>query len=301
MRPIPLKKRRFYFILFCLIFIAAIPLILLYTNGYRINSDFEIVETGGIYIYSPQAGSDIYINNKKKDRTTIFNKDIFVQNLKPGTYKILIAKEGFWPWAKEVEVKERHVAEAIAFLIPKQPSWKIITEYIAGDEAVNGTTTKTTKQINSEYKKILALFEEKEKSKEKLEIEIGIKKNTADEDRVEEFSKRKRTGLWSEDTRIFAMWLSDEKYMPNYFCIGGICQNPLLVFSSTEKIKSLGFYPGREDVILFAVGIGIYALEIDGRIHQNFQPLYKGADPIFIIEGKNIYAKDGELIFNLSL
>jgi len=301
MRPIPLKKRRFYFIFFCLIFLAAIPLILLYTNGYRINSKFEIVETGGIYIYSPQAGSDIYINNKKKDVTTIFNKDIFVQNLKPGNYKILIAKEDFWPWAKEVEVKERHVAEAIAFLIPKEPDWKIIPEYIMDDEAENDTSKKIEKNPNPGHEKILALFEEKYNSKDKLKLDTDTQKSTTTKDKIEEFSKRKRTGLWSEDAQIFAMWLSDEKYMPNYFCRGEICQNPLLVFSSTEEIKSLGFYPGREDVILLAVGIGIYALEIDSRVHQNFQPLYKGTNPIFIIEGKTLYAKDGEIIFSLSL
>ena len=300
MKPLPLKKRRFYFILLCVVFLAIIPIILLYTNGYRINSKFEIVETGGIYIYSPQAGSDIYINNKKKDETTIFNKDIFVQNLKPGTYKILIAKVGFWPWAKEVEVKERHVAEAIAFLIPKQPDWKIIPKYINNDKNKKATTSPATEgEINPVYSKTLKLF--KEKYDEKTQIASSANSGTTTKNKMEELSKRKKIRLWRDDTQIFATWLGDEKYIPNYFCRINECQNTILVFSGTEEIRSLGFYPGRDDVILIAIGNGIYALEIDSRSYQNFQPLYKGTAPIFVLNGKTLYAKDKNLIFSLTL
>jgi len=269
----------------------------MYTDGYRINGKFEIVETGGIYVYSPQAGSEIFINNKKQDKTTIFNKDFFVQNLKPGTYKILIAKEGFWPWAKEVEVHERHVTEAIAFLIPKEPDWEIVPEYTTNTDATNSTTTEAKKEPNTEYKKILAMFEERDNNKNTL----GLKTGTTTAEKIEELSKRKRTGLWHEDTQIFAIWLEDEESIPNHFCRDEICQNPLLVFSGTEEVRSLGFYPGREDLILVAVGTGIYALEIDGRVHQNFQPLYKGISPVFVLKNNTIYAKDGDIVFILNL
>ena len=159
MKPMPLKKRRFYFYTLFVVFFIVIPIITLYTSGYRISKDFKIVETGGIYIYSPETGSEIYINNKKKDETSIFKRDIFVQNLKPDTYAILIAKEGFWPWAKDVEVRERHVSEAIAFLVPKEPDGTIVTrnttEFVITDN--NATTTLT--KPNAVYEEILALFE----------------------------------------------------------------------------------------------------------------------------------------------
>ena len=120
MQPMSIKKRRFYFYTLLVVFFLIIPIIILYTSGYRVKG-FHLVETGGIYIYSPEANSIIYLDNNEEHETSVFQKDYFVQNLTPGTYSVLIAKDGFWPWIKEVSVEERVVSEAIAFLIPKDP------------------------------------------------------------------------------------------------------------------------------------------------------------------------------------
>lgn len=114
-------------------------------------------------------------------------------------------------------------------------------------------------------------------------------------------SGRGRVGLWQEDNRILARWLKDADSLPNYFCRGEICNDMVIVFSSPDKIRNFDFYPGREDVILLAVQTGVYAIEIDTRKAQNFQPVYKGADPKFIVSGNTLYIKDGDNIFRVAI
>jgi len=283
MQPMTLKKRRAYLYILIVVFFVIIPLIMLYTSGYRIGKGFKLVETGGIYIYSPESGSEIYIDNKKKKETSALNKDLFVQNLKPDTYSILIAKDGFWPWAKEVTVEEKRVSEAIAFLIPKEPRGETITKTVP----LGNNATSTEQKPNPEYKKVMNLFT----TDDLIE--------TASTSPIE--SRRGRVNLWKENDVLFAKWLKNEKSLPNYFCRDDRCEDTVLVFESITGIKNFDFYPGREDVVLMGINEGIFAIEIDARKHQNFQPVYKGADPYFIIDDGQFYIKDGGNLFKINL
>ena len=298
MNSISLKKRRFYFYALIVVFFMIIPVITLYTSGYRMGDNFKLVETGGIYILSPEQNAEIYINNKKRKETSMFQKDLFVQNLKPGKYTVLISKKEFWPWAKEVEVEERKVTEAIAFLIPKNLRGDVIQKKITiPADSDNATTTK----INIEYKKISDLFKKQypdNKSINKLKKD----KKTSDTKKDEVTSKRGRVKIWlSKDNQVIANWTKDADQLPNYFCRKDICNGTVTVFKSVEPVKSLSFYPGREDVVLIAISNGIFAIEIDARKNQNFQPVYKGIDPYFIIDDGTIYIKDNDTLLKLYL
>jgi len=121
-----IKTRRRLFLLSAVIFIILAPLVLLYTSGYRISSDFSISKTGGIYIYSPVSGSEIFLNNKPKKTTNLLQSGVFVQNLKPEIYSVLVGKDGYWPWQKNLEVKDQFVTEARAFLLPQSPDGKTL-------------------------------------------------------------------------------------------------------------------------------------------------------------------------------
>lgn len=121
-----LRKRRILLLISVVVFIIVAPIINLYILGFRINSKFKLTKTGGIYIYSPENGSKIFVNNKFEKETGFIQSGYFVQNLEPGKYSVLVAKEGFWPWQKNIEVKEELVSETRAFLIPKEPEGKTI-------------------------------------------------------------------------------------------------------------------------------------------------------------------------------
>lgn len=304
MKPLSLKKRRFYFYTLLAIFFIIIPIITLYTSGYRIGKGFHLVETGGIYIYSPEAGADIYVDNKKKKTTNIFQKELFLQDLKPGTYVVYITKDGFWPWAKEVEVEERKVTTTIAFLVPKEPKGEVIPRILVSDPALSTTTPTTGGKLNPEYMDVVTLFQKHEAEKRRifaLAEKVALATSSPENTQEIFLATRGRVGLWQDDTRVIATWQKDEKSLPNYFCRDKICENTVIVFNSVAPIKDIDFYPGREDVVLIAVQNGIYVIEIDARKYQNFQPVYKGVDPYFVLSGNTLYIKDNDNFFKINL
>lgn len=257
----------------------------------------------------------IYLNDDKIEETGFFLKDFFVDDLKPGKYSVLISKEGFWPWAKNVTIKEGMVAEAIAFLIPKDPEGEVIPknleESVSAANQTSGQTAKTSKrpEPNPEYLKIISLFEKEEADKKaaaKLAETKAKAAATSTEPAVKEYvyekiSPREKVGLWREGNQILAKWLKSDRTLPYYFCEGNNenCQEIVAIFNSSALVKSLDFYPGRDDVAVIAVENGIFAIEIDQRKIQNFQPIYKGVDPYFIVDGNSFYVKDKDTIIKI--
>jgi len=121
-----LKYRRKLFFLSVAGFLIITPPVLLYTAGYRLTDDWSLAKTGGIYIFSPLSGSEIFINNDLKKQTNLLQNGIFIQNLKPNIYSALVAKENFWPWQKNLKINPQLVTEARAFLIPRSPEGKTL-------------------------------------------------------------------------------------------------------------------------------------------------------------------------------
>lgn len=271
---------------------------MLYMSGYRLGSGFTLVETGGMYIYSPEPGSIIYIDGKERHETSIFSRDWFVQDVTPGTYTVLIARDGFWPWIKEVTVTERQVAEALAFLIPREPEVEIIPKTI--DE---NTDTATTTKMNPTYAETLVFFAETKKPPTSVPGKTNSA-TTTESDPVtfvpEKISPHGKVGLSRENNRILAYWMKDIKDLPNYFCREKTCTSPVIAFSSVVPIRSFDFYPGRDDVILLAVQNGIFAVEIDVRKTQNFQPIYIGNAPDFRFTNRGFVVKDGEMLAQIT-
>lgn len=123
-----LKKRRVLLLISVVIFIIAAPVINLYLSGYRFTSDFKLTKTGGIYVHSPESSAKVFLNNEFQKETGLIQSGVFMQNLKPGNYTVLVAKDGFWPWQKTINVREEHVSEIRAILISKEPEGKVLTK-----------------------------------------------------------------------------------------------------------------------------------------------------------------------------
>ena len=97
----------FYFsvALFCVL----LPIMLSYALGYQIDyRGFKIYKTGILYIESRPAGADIYLNGRKYPDVTPAR----IEELKPGSYRIEVLREGFYPWEKEVAVRPKMVTKA---------------------------------------------------------------------------------------------------------------------------------------------------------------------------------------------
>lgn len=121
-----IRKRRLILAVSGLCFSVLAPILLLYTLGYRIDRNFKIGRIGGLYIFSPVSGSEIFVNNEMEKQTNLLQNGMFLQSLKTGFYSVMVAKESYWPWQKTLEIKEGMVAEARAFLTPMNPKGTIL-------------------------------------------------------------------------------------------------------------------------------------------------------------------------------
>lgn len=117
----------------CLLaFILFASAAIFYSQGYRF--DFKakrIVQTGGIFLKVEPKQASVFLNDKLKDKTDFLFGNVLLKNLLPEKYKVRVEKEGFHPWAKNLEVNEKEVTEAKrVVLIPKNPRLKILTSEI---------------------------------------------------------------------------------------------------------------------------------------------------------------------------
>ena len=258
-----------------LLFLLSVPPFLLYSLGYRWSPLFHLYKTGALYISSPVTGSKIFVNNKEEKQTNIFQGSLFLQSLKPGKYSILIARDDYWPWQKNLTVKEQMVTEARAILIPKEPKGEVVFWGNYSPLEV------------SKYYEIMANLK-------------ALKKPTYSRLTVNQKEK-----LWwdPKDNKVWVEWFGDKESLPYFFCDDKSCSDKILIFNSRSPIRNIDFYPKRKDAVIIAVQNGIFALEIDGRGGRNIQPIYKGKEPIFTIyqNESSIYILEEDKLIEIKL
>ncbi|MCX6760724.1 MAG: hypothetical protein NTZ84_01275 [Candidatus Nealsonbacteria bacterium] len=114
------KSRTILFLICVFLFLLICPLTVLYSQGYRISFDYQqggikISKTGGFFVKAYPKQVDVLIeevgSSKKtiKEKTDFFFGSLLVENLFPKKYKVEIKKEGYLPWQKVLEVKEKEV------------------------------------------------------------------------------------------------------------------------------------------------------------------------------------------------
>ena len=264
------KTRTLVFWLSILLFILVSPPVLFYATGWRVTPGFKIERIGGLFIAVSQSGSKGYLNNELRSETGFFSSGVLLQNLTPHTYSVLVAKEGFWPWTKTLPVKGSEVVEAYALMIPQT----VAAEPVDAKSA--------------EYKTALTAID-------KLKRSVRTATSTAARLGLAQ-DERGRAQVWFDtDHRIWIEWLSNS---PLPFYLDDI-KKP--IFQSRSAIHGISFLPDRNDIVALATENGVFALEIDGRGTQNFQPIYKGVNPYVARSGDALYILDGITLAKISL
>jgi hypothetical protein len=109
-------KRHIGIIIFVSLFITAISIIAIFVaRGFTFTGS-ELKESGIINITSTPEGAEIIINGKKKETTP---QKI---ELVAGKYEIILSKDGYVTWKKEIEVEAAIVADISAKLFPTKLS-----------------------------------------------------------------------------------------------------------------------------------------------------------------------------------
>ena len=95
------------------LFLIFSPLLILYSQGYRLNLEKkELIETGGLSLKISPPETEIYLNDKLIKKTDAFLGTAFLQNLLPKEYKVTVKKEKYLPWEKILQIREKEVAKA---------------------------------------------------------------------------------------------------------------------------------------------------------------------------------------------
>lgn len=256
----------FYLSLFliCIVIAAAA---LLYRAGWRL-SGATLVHVGSIDIAVHESGSSVFIDSELKTVTTAAEEKDLFKNIDPDMHTVIVSKDGFWPWKKDIEVGQNETEEISSFELPQSPA---VTEVAkASDEYTRGI--------------VIAL--------DNVLPTIDHKKISADG----------TVGIWVEGSTLYAEWLS-KAAVPDFFCSGNCSQGGIVanVLEVSQPIKNVAFFKSRNDVILFSNSTGINAIEIDKRGTQNFQPLFTGAAPEFDAADDNtIYARSSNSLFKIA-
>lgn len=283
MEPLSKTRRMLYLFIFVLIFFALIPVVVLYSAGYRIGKDYTLEKTGGIFVAGGEAGVKIYVNDVLKKETNSFSLTVYVPDLSVGQYQVKVTKDERYVWTKTFKVLPQKVTEGYPFLL----SQKIAST------SLSATSTA--------YKNISLLFA----SSTRTTI-VPSKTATSSTTTLLAAVSKKNIDLVKEGNTISVVWLADMRDVPYYFCgenfIESECvsKHPII----TEKgITTYEFYPGRNDLLIFAKGDGIYVTELDSRSPQNTQLLVEGANLDFRVQnGQDVYVRNAKkVIYKLEL
>lgn len=237
--------------------------IIVIIGGYVAYDQF--INVGTVTVTVPE-GTTVFVDNNEEIAST--NTATESLRLKSGEHTIIVSKEGFWPWAKVVNVQTNEETALSPFMVGHTADGTFI------DEA------------NPEYDALIAQTDAVIAPKETARLA----------------SPAATVEVWVEDNAIFAEWVGGDS-LPRYFCDeSNTCNNTIEVFSSSEPIKNVAFYKDRNDVLLVAVDTAINVIEIDKKEFQNIQPLYQGISPTFVVtEGGSVILRDQDAIMEVAL
>lgn len=280
MKPLSRRKRKIYLLGLFLAFVVLLPILLFYASGYRLSENFDLVKTGGLYIGVGETGADVYVDGKFIKRTSLLDRDAFVQDLLPGSHSILVEKDGRFSWEKDLRVAEQRVTEAYPFLVKIKPEVARITDADPNFASINllfstSTTDTTVKERKPENEDIFAGTLLKEKG--------GMY-------------------IWQDGNAIYARWAKGLDDIPLFFCsVEGLCKERLAVFGSQIALRHFDFHPRNNRIVFVATGTGVFAVEIDDRATKNIVPLYDQSGALFRVANGKVYIKDRGLLYELTL
>lgn len=273
------------------VFITVIPVIICYSMGYRISGDFKIVETGGIYLSSSEADTSLYVNGKLKKKSGLVDRNILLQNLKPGLYSIKLTKDQFHTWEKRVKIQEKQVEVCYPLLVPEKFEPEEIKKYLP----LKQKNKKTKYILNDDYKEISDLFKKPAKSSHGL----LSRWYNGEAGKIKTGRNIKLKGnvlLSKEENSIFVRWLGKEDNLP--FFINTMKKKK--IFTSGSTISSFDFYPGRSDAMLIRFDNGsLYAVEIDTRFEQQNAYRILRYCSRFLVDEQILYYFSGSRLYSI--
>lgn len=321
MKPLTVKQRSLSLGILVLIFALIAPVILLYSLGYRLDDEYSLQKTGGIFIHSNETGGTVFVDGEFFKNSGFLIRNTLIQDLVPNKeYKIEVHKDNFQSWVKYLYVYPSIVSEGRVLLLPNEFEKREILQFVDASKVATSTApTKGAKPNNPEYTDIVALFASSTKAvakpvatstaatsspeqKSKLEIffdELAIKNFEA----LPNLIVDGKEVSWLNGGNITLYWTDDFESIPYYYCGGAerVCES-VITLDWQQDIKRFEYLPGRDDVWMVLVSDGIFAVEVDGRTERNIQKIVSGKNLDFrLTENDGLIIKEGSRYFEINL
>lgn len=119
-----LLTRRILFYALAVLFVAAGIIAIFYSSGWRFDLEtFEINKLGALFLEVTPEDAVITIDKTNFEfKPGLLRSGTLIANLFPKTYTVKVAKEGYQPWIKELDVQPSLVAEVPpVILLPEKP------------------------------------------------------------------------------------------------------------------------------------------------------------------------------------
>lgn len=280
-KPLSQRKRLTLLILAVIVFFLFLPIVILYSSGYRLGENWEVVQTGAIQIGTQIRGASITIDGKEIGESGYFKNSFFVQNLTPKKYEISVSKTGYSVWTKNLMVKEQMISRVEALVLPIKPKITEIQKFLPlqtlesnTDTGAKSVATGTANTLGTTSNAIKIVNREPVISPEYLLASSSFATTTSVNSEAPATSSmrlyrvKSDIALWHSDSSVFVNWLGNESSIPefmsddiNYF------KKSIVVHS--DSVKNIDFLPGREDVLIYSDKDGVKVIEIDKRSPQN--------------------------------
>lgn len=124
------RSRLLLFWICVVVFAISSPLAIFYSQGYRLDlAKKKFTQTGGIFLKVSPRQADVYLDEKFSKKTDFLFGSLLIENLLPKNYKVKVAKDGYLPWEKNLEVKEKEVTEEkFITLIPEKTNFETLSQ-----------------------------------------------------------------------------------------------------------------------------------------------------------------------------
>ncbi|MBI2625221.1 MAG: hypothetical protein HYW70_02730 [Candidatus Nealsonbacteria bacterium] len=252
------------FVILAVSFLITTPSIILYSQGYRF--DFEqkkLVQTGAFYFKTRPDNAEVFVSGKPKKKTSFLFGNALIENLLPKNYEIEIQKEGYFPWKKNLPIKEKMVTEIKNIvLFPENPEFSLLDEngkefwfsLLEKEKSNNGTTKK---------------------------IKDAKTKDILDEAKGFMFSPDNKKVAYFNDYEIWLYFLEEDLGQPRHEA-----KEKVFLTRFSEKIGNV--FWADNYYLLFNAGDKIKISETDTRDGLNIIDLTEFKDPkIFFSQGDN--------------
>lgn len=280
MKPLSETTRRLYLLAFVLLFLAILPVVIFYADGWRYKEGYGFVRTGGIFVSVPYPDAVVTMNGVEVGKSGFLARSFYISDLAPSAYIMHVEREGYLPWDRLLVVEEQLVTDSRALLIPeKVDALKLIVATSTLLVPQNSTTTRVVSQNTMDNY-----------------LEIFAATTTASTTiPVDEISS---LGLFIEKGRLAVRWIQDTAYPPSQFCERPSSCEPEILLEKSGVVRAWFFRGG----VVYAMTDGrVLFSEIDVRQTPVSKQLFSARGADIRIINDTLTVKAGNSIYQLTL